>query len=79
MSNYFNNMMFNPQYVNQTYYLQAQQAYYNFEQDRKICDAMKAIRDLCNAVKGMDDSHQKQAFISCLTIIAEEFGWRDNG
>ncbi len=75
MNGYFNNMMFNPQFVNPTYYAQMQQVQYTFQQDKKVCDAVKAIHDLCDAIRGMDEPHQQQAFAACLTEMAREFRW----
>ena len=62
MNSYFNNMMFNPQYVNADYYNQMRQFEYNQNQDKKVRDTMKAMHDLCDAVKDMDQNHQQQAF-----------------
>ncbi len=75
MNGYFNNMMFNPQFVNPAYYAQMQQAQYAFQQDKKVCDAVKAIRDLCKAVQCMDEPHQQQAFVACLDEMAIQFHW----
>ena len=62
MDSYFNNMMFNQKYVNADYYNQIRQFEYNQNQDKKVRDAMKAMHDLCDAVKDMDQNHQQQAF-----------------
>lgn len=35
----------------------------------------KAIHDLCEAVKQLDDQHQQNAFYACLAEIAREFNW----
>ncbi len=75
MNNYFNNMMFNPQYVNPTYYQQIQQMQYEQQQNKHVYDAVKSIHDLCEAVKKMDEPHQKQAFTACLAEMAKEFNW----
>ena len=73
---YFNDMMFNPQYVNPNYYNQQQRmTQYNYEQDCEVDKAVKAMRDLCEAVRKMDDSHQREAFVKCLAVMAGEFGW----
>ena len=68
--------MFNPQYVNADYYNQIQQFKYNQNQDKKVRDTIKAMHDLCDAVKDMDQNHQEQAFLGCLAVIAEEFQWK---
>ena len=76
MNSYFNNMMFNPQYVNADYYNQIRQFEYNQNQDKKVRDAIKAMHDLCDAVKDMDQEHQQQAFLGCLGVMAEELNWK---
>ncbi|MBQ6022274.1 MAG: hypothetical protein IJL25_05040 [Clostridia bacterium] len=77
-SNYFNNQMFNPQYVNPQYY----QAIRNqpqqtdpVEQAKEIANAVKAIHDLCEAVKKIDAQYQQSAFNACLVQLAIEMNW----
>lgn len=74
---YFNDRMFNPQYVNPTYYnqIQAQIAQYNFEQNTEQAKALKAFREMCEAVKRLDEQHQQELFMACLGVMAKEFGW----
>ena len=74
---FFYNQMFNPQYVNPIYYRQIQDqiAQYNYEQDREVMNAVKAVRDLCGALKKMDEEHQQKAFYACLIAMAKESGW----
>ena len=74
---YFNDKMFNPQYVNPGYYnqMQAQIAQYRFQQDIEVAKTVKAVRDMCESVKKMDEQHQQEAFMACLGVIAKEFGW----
>lgn len=74
---YFNDRMFNPQYVNQTYYnqIQAQIAQYNFEQNTEQAKALKAFREICEAVKKLDEQHQQELFMACLGVMAKEFEW----
>ncbi len=74
----FNSMMFNNNYVNQAYYQQQQEQIlrYQFAQDEEVRKAVHAIKDLCNAVKKMDDEHQQQAFWACLAAMANEYGWQ---
>ena len=38
--------------------------------------AVKAMHDLCEAVKKMDAEHQQQAAALCLAEVAREFGWQ---
>ena len=66
---YFNDRFCNPQYVNPLYYAQQQERIRQMKQDDD------AARDLCKAVKNMDEEHQQQAFWACLCVVAEEYGW----
>lgn len=59
---YFNDRFCNPQYVNQYYYLQQQEYIRQMKQDLEVQKAAKAARDLCRAVKNMDEQHQQHAF-----------------
>lgn len=73
---YFNDRMFNPQYVNPTYYgqVQAQIAQYGFAQNTEQTKALKAFHDMCEAVKKLDDQHQQELFI-LRTILSV---WNNN-
>ena len=73
--NPFYNQMFNPQYVNAAYYTQQEEYIRQIKQDEDVLKAADAARDLCKAVKRMDERHQQQAFLACLAVLAEEFGW----
>ena len=73
--NTFYNQMFNPQYVNLEYYRQIQQRQYEANQNEEVGKAVKAIRDLCEAVRELDDQHQQMAFYACLAEMAREFNW----
>lgn len=75
---YFNERVFNPQYINPIYYNQVQDriAQYNFQQDQEVIKAVHAVHDLCEAVKQMDGQHQQLAFFACLDEMAKEFGWK---
>ena len=73
--NTFYDQMFNPQYVNWEYYHQIEQQQYEANQDKEIIKAVKAIHDLCEAVKQLDNQHQQIAFSACLAEMAKEFNW----
>ena len=77
MNDYFQTMMFNPQYVNADRYHQMmqQQQQYEADQNKKVADAVKAMHDLCKAVRGMDNAHQQTTFALCLAEIGREFNW----
>ena len=73
----FYDQMFNEKYVNpQNYYnMKAMVEKYNQEQNTEVTNAVKAIHDLCEAIKKMDMQHQQEAFGLCLAEMAKEFGW----
>lgn len=68
--------MFNPEYVNSEYYHRIEQMQYQARQNEEVAKAVKAIHDLCEAVKKLDDQHQQIAFSACLAEMAKEFHWR---
>lgn len=74
----FYDQMFNPVYVNPNHYNMIQaQATRKCEQNQnnEIQKAVKATRDLCEAVNKIDAEHQQQAFYACLAVLAAELGW----
>ena len=73
--NTFYNQMFNPQYVNSEYYRQIMCQKYEIEQEKEVFKAVKAIQDLCKAVKQLDEQHCQIAFGACLAELAKEFHW----
>ena len=75
---YFNQQMFNPNTVNPQYYqsIRNQIMTYEANQNLEVTKAVKAIHDLCEAVKKMDEPHQQAAFGLCLQQMAVEFHWQ---
>ena len=75
---YFNDQMFNPATVNPQYYnsIRQQINQYEWAQNEEIIKAIKATHDLCDAVKRMDEAHQRIAFAACLQQLANDFNWR---
>ena len=75
---YFNQQMFNPNTVNPQYYqsIKYQIMSYEANQDLEVAKAVKAIHDLCEAVKKMDEHHQREAFYLCLNQMATDLNWR---
>lgn len=71
----FYNQIFNPQYVNAEYYRQIQYQQYEEKQSKEVEKAVRAIHDLCEAVKHMDEKHQQIAFNACLAELAQELQW----
>lgn len=74
---YFNEMMFNHEFVNPTYYqqMQAQMAYQE-SQEKEVINAAKACREMCQAAKKLDEQHQQKAFLACLNVLGAEYGWQ---
>ena len=75
---YFNDHMFHPQYVNPQYYQSLENQYalqYQQQQTQEIANAIKAVHDLCEAIKRMDNQSQKIAVYGCLAEMAKEFNW----
>ena len=67
--NQFYNQMFNPTYVNPGFYQSIPaQAMWQDQQDQnaEVQKAVKATRDLCEAVNKLDVQHQQQAFLCLL-------------
>ncbi len=77
-NNQFCGNVFNQQYVSQNNYAQLQYEIrrYQANQSKEVSKAVKAMHDLCDAVKNMDAEHQQQAAVLCLAEIAREFGWK---
>ena len=74
--NSFNNQMFNPSYVNPTYYKSCRPTLDTMSDDIKITKAVHAVHDLCDAVKDMDEDCQQTAFCACLAQMATDFNWK---
>ncbi len=75
---YFNDQMFNPSTVNPCNYqaVRGQIPQLLGNQDIEVMNAVKAVHELCQAVKKLDESHQRTAFLLCLDQMATDFNWR---
>lgn len=75
---YFNTQMFNPNTVNPQYYqsVRNQIRAYEANQNLEVAKAVNAVHDLCEAVKNMDEPHQKEAFFLCLEQMAAYMNWQ---
>ncbi len=73
----FYSQIFNPNYMNQSQYqqIQAQIMQYQQNQSQEVYNFVKAVHDMCKAMKKLDPEHQQQAFALCLAEFAREFGW----
>lgn len=69
------NQLFNPQCVNMAQYRRLNKSQYDAVQNGEVAKAVKAIHDLCEAIKHIDDGHRDIAFSACLAEIAKEFNW----
>lgn len=69
-------MMFNPNYVNMDYYnqpqIQQQIAQHNHQQTQEVANAVKAMKDLCDAISKIDEAHQPMAFSACLAVMVDK-------
>lgn len=80
MSSTLYNQIFNPQFVDPNYYSQAsQQNRYECEQNIEIAKAVKALHDLCEALKRIDPAHQEAASYACWTEMMNQLGFDNNG
>ena len=68
--------MFNPSYVNESYYRQIQQDFSNMAQNERVLKAVHAFSDMMDQVDGMDLQHQQQTFTMCLAEFGRRHGWR---
>lgn len=48
---------------------------YKIQQENEVLKAVKAMKDLCESFKKLDDEHQQQAILLSLGVMAKEFGW----
>lgn len=73
----FNNQLFDPNYANPQYYktLNNQNQHIPDEQKKEISNAVKAVHDLCEAVKKIEPQYQNAAFNACLAQLAIEMNW----
>lgn len=70
------NQFLGPKYVTTDSYRQIQEQIlkYQQKQDEEVKNAVKAVHDLCIAVKKLDPQHQQQTFYLVLEEIAKQSG-----
>ena len=73
--NYFENQMFNPNYVNEAYYRQMQANMYSLDQNERVLKEVHSFKDMIDQIDGMDNEHQQQTVLLCLGEIARKNGW----
>lgn len=74
---YFENTMFNPQFVNSDYYRCQAAAIQNYQknQSEHVAKAVHAFADMMNEIDQMDSQHQEQTFMLCLEEMATRRRW----
>ena len=63
--------IFNPQYLSQLH-AQQMEIQRNQEQQKNICDMVKAISDFCEAARKVDADYQQTAMNSCFAEILHQ-------
>lgn len=74
MSSTLYNRIFNPQFVDPNYYNQTSQQHER-EQNIEIAKAVKALHDLCEALKKIDPAHQEAANYACWAEMMHQLGF----
>ena len=76
------NQMFNTSYINQNNYYQMQPQITKYQQEQyqnyEVAKFVKAVRDMCESMKNLDQEHQQQALYLSIAEMAREFGWDNN-
>ena len=65
-------LLFNPQYTNQSYLQQLQYQQHDAEQRQEIMNAVKAIQDYFDAARKIAPEYQQMAFDACIAAVVEE-------
>lgn len=77
MYNNYPYVIFNPAYLNRFQTLQMEEQR-KIEQEKNICDMVKAISDLCEASRKVDPDHEQMAVNACIVEIIKQMTI-DNG
>ena len=64
--------MFNPAYMNPEYLQQLERQRNEFEQNQKIAEMVKAVRDLCEASRHIRPEYQERAMAACWIELARQ-------
>ena len=64
--------MFNPSYMNAEYLQQLEQQKNEIEQNQKIAEMVKAVKDLCEASRHIQPEYQERAMAACWIELARQ-------
>lgn len=76
---YFGDVLRNPQNTDMFYYAQQRERAYQKQQTEEMRKAVDAMRDLCRALKNMDEHHRADAHTACLLVMLQELGFNQAG
>lgn len=76
---YFDDVFRDPQYMDMFYYAQQRERAYQKQQTEEMRKAVDAMRDLCRALKNMDEPHRADAHTACLLVMVQELGFNQAG
>lgn len=65
--------MFNPAYMNAEYLQQLERQKNEIEQNQKIAEMVKAVKDLCEASRHIQPEYQERAMAACWIELARQF------
>ena len=69
------NWYYNPNYFNQQTYAQIQAQIYEQSQQKEVFNAVKAYKDLLDAIEKLDPAHQETAARCCLFELGKRMNW----
>lgn len=69
------NWYYNPNYFNQQTYAQMQAQIYEQSQQKEVFNAVKAYKDLLDAIEKLDPAHQETAARCCLFELGKRMNW----
>jgi hypothetical protein len=64
--------MFNPAYMNAEYLQQLERQKKEIEQNQKIAEMVKAVKDLCEASRHIQPEYQERAMAACWIELARQ-------
>ena len=64
--------MFNPAYMNAEYLQQLERQKNEIEQNQKIAEMVKAVKDLCDASRHIQPEYQERAMAACWIELARQ-------
>lgn len=71
--NQYTYTMFNPSYMNAEYLQQLERQKNEIEQNQKIAEMVKAVKDLCEASRHIQPEYQERAMAACWIELARQF------